>query len=237
VPLLFTWIVTDPMDTRYGDLVGSLFLVTVILLPVSALVAILRYRLYEIDRIVNRTVLYGAMTALLAGLVAALVTFTQRGFLAATGATSDIAVVLIALATTAAYTPIRKRLEAIVDRHIKWESPLEPFRTELERTVALVDAEAAIRRLLVEGTSALSPTWAEARVRSGRGWRVVERRGSPGREPALTLSVHDEDRAIAQLLLGPPTAADGFPERELAELRVIADLLGRTVRRVPVEGE
>jgi hypothetical protein len=229
-PLLVTWIVTDPSDTAYGDLVGSIFLLSLVLLPAAAAVGILRYRLYEIDRVVNRTLVYGALTAILAGLAAALITLTQRMFLSLTGETSDVAVVLVALVATAAYTPVRRRLEVIVDRRVRWTSSLEPWRHELERALEVVEPDAAARRLLREASIALDPTWAEVRVRSGRGWRVVEAHGSVQEAEAERIPVRRGDRAVAELRLGPAADADGFPSERLEELRRVADLLGRTVR-------
>jgi hypothetical protein len=80
-------------------------------LPIAIGIAIMRYRLYEIERLVNRTVVYGALTALLAGLYSASITLSQRVFLGLTGETSDAAIVITTLVVAWAYTPVRKRLE------------------------------------------------------------------------------------------------------------------------------
>jgi hypothetical protein len=75
----------------------------------SAGTAILRYRLYDIDLIINRTLVYGPLTAILAGAYIACIQLFRVIFTAATGQTSDAAVVLTTLAVAAAFTPIRRK--------------------------------------------------------------------------------------------------------------------------------
>jgi len=85
-------------------------------LAVAVGIAILRYRLYDIDLIINRTLVYGSVTAVLAGLFAALSILTQRLVLAFTGQESQGAVVLAALVVTALFQPLRARVQIVVDR-------------------------------------------------------------------------------------------------------------------------
>jgi len=82
-------------------------------------IAILRYRLYEIDVIINRTLVYGALSAVLAGVYTASITLSQRVFMAVTGERSDAAIVLTTLIVAATFTPLKARLQSTVDRRIK----------------------------------------------------------------------------------------------------------------------
>jgi hypothetical protein len=84
--------------------------------PLAVALAIARYRLYEIDHLVGRTFVYGALTAILAGLYAASVDFFQVLFTAATGEKSDAALVLTTLILAATFTPVKKRLDALAAR-------------------------------------------------------------------------------------------------------------------------
>lgn len=82
------------------------------LLPVAVAVAILRHRLYDIDRIVSRTVSYAVVTALLVGIYVMGVFLLQR----VVPASSDLAVAASTLAAAAAFNPIRRRVQSAVDR-------------------------------------------------------------------------------------------------------------------------
>lgn len=81
-------------------------------LPVAVAVAILRHRLYDIDRIVSRTVSYAVVTALLVGVYVMGVFLPQR----VVPASSDLAVAASTLAAAAAFNPIRRRVQSAVDR-------------------------------------------------------------------------------------------------------------------------
>jgi hypothetical protein len=82
-------------------------------------IAILRYRLYDIDVIVDRAFVYGALTAILAGLYAASVRLFQALFTGVTGESSDAALVLTTLVLATSFTPIKRRLETIVERRYR----------------------------------------------------------------------------------------------------------------------
>jgi len=85
------------------------------LLPIAVGIAVLRYRLYEIDRIVSRTVSYGLLTAALIGLYLLVVALLQPLLEPLTGS-SSLAVAVSTLAVAAAFNPARRRLQAAVDR-------------------------------------------------------------------------------------------------------------------------
>lgn len=87
------------------------------LIPLSVGVAILRYRLYDIDRIISRTVAYGAVTALLvAGYAGAVVVFR-----AVLPGQNDLAVVASTLGVAALFNPVRRRVQGAVDRRFNRE--------------------------------------------------------------------------------------------------------------------
>jgi hypothetical protein len=82
------------------------------LLPVATGVAILRYRLYDLDRIISRTVAYGLLTVILGGCYAVVV----LGLGQLTGGESSLVVAGATLAVAAAFQPLRRRVQAAVDR-------------------------------------------------------------------------------------------------------------------------
>lgn len=88
----------------------------VLLVPVAFGIAILRYRLYDIDLLINRTLVYGILTATLALVYFGAVVGLQQVFRALTGGDSTLAVVASTLAIAALFGPLRRRIQAFIDR-------------------------------------------------------------------------------------------------------------------------
>jgi hypothetical protein len=84
--------------------------------PIAIGVAILRYRLYEIDLLINRTLVYGSLTATLVVLYFGGIVVLQRVFVALTGQQSTLAVVASTLLIAALFTPLRRRIQSFIDR-------------------------------------------------------------------------------------------------------------------------
>ena len=92
-------------------LVGSLLLI-----PLSISMAVLRYRLWDIDLLINRALVYGALSTLLALIYLSGVVLLQRVFLRLTGGTSSLAVVGATLGSAALVQPLRRRIQVFIDR-------------------------------------------------------------------------------------------------------------------------
>ena len=102
----------DFLPGPVGDL---LFAALVLLLPVATGIAILRHRLYDIDRLINRTLVYGLLTALLGGVYAAAV--LVLGLFGGVGRDPPSGAVAGAtLAVAALFQPARRRIQSVVDR-------------------------------------------------------------------------------------------------------------------------
>ncbi|MDQ3864156.1 MAG: hypothetical protein M3317_11790 [Actinomycetota bacterium] len=84
--------------------------------PVAVGIAILRYRLYEIDIIINRTLVYGSLTATLVTLYFGVIVVLQRMFVLLTGQQSTLAVVASTLLIAALFTPLRRAIQSFIDR-------------------------------------------------------------------------------------------------------------------------
>jgi hypothetical protein len=79
-------------------------------------IAITRYRLYEIDRIINRTLVYGSLTVTLIALYFGVIVVTQRAFVLLTSERSTLAVVASTLLIAALFTPLRRLIQGFIDR-------------------------------------------------------------------------------------------------------------------------
>ncbi len=104
----------------------NLLEVGLIALPIGMGVGILKYRLYEIDRIISRTLAYAIVTGLLIGLYAGLVLVATQVF----GFRGPVAVAAATLAAAALFNPLRRRVQRAVDR------PFNRARYDAEQTVA-----------------------------------------------------------------------------------------------------
>jgi hypothetical protein len=92
--------------------------VALLAIPVCTYIAILRYRLYEIDIIINRSLVYGSLTAILAGVYFGGVTATQALFRNITGQEQlpQLVVVVSTLLIAALFNPLRRRIQSFIDR-------------------------------------------------------------------------------------------------------------------------
>jgi hypothetical protein len=88
----------------------------VLLVPLSIGVAVLRSRLFDIDVLINRTLVYGALTAMLVGVYLGGVVLLQGAFRALTGQESQLAIVASTLAIAALFQPLRRRIQGFIDR-------------------------------------------------------------------------------------------------------------------------
>src|SRR4029077_2135195 len=84
--------------------------------PVSIGIAILRYRLYDIDLLISRTLTYGSLTGLLAGLYIGQIIALQAMFRAVTGQQSGLAVAISTLVIAGLFNPLRHRVQEVIAR-------------------------------------------------------------------------------------------------------------------------
>jgi hypothetical protein len=139
----------------------GLGLVGVVLVPVGATIAILRYRLYDIDRIINRTLVYGSLTALLGGIYAGTVLVLGQVFGGIGGQLPSWAVAGTTLAVAALFQPARRRIQQAVDRRFnrrKYDAAktIEGFSARLRDEV---DLDTLSAELLAVVDQTMEPTY------------------------------------------------------------------------------
>jgi hypothetical protein len=132
---------------------STLFTVDYALIPVAVGLAMLRYRLYDVDVVIRRTLIYGALIAMLAGLYLVGVGGLGAGLRAATGLSSSLAVTLSTLAVVGAFHPLRRRIQAAVDRRFyrgRYDAAqtLEEFSVRLREEIDLDALSGAVIALV-----------------------------------------------------------------------------------------
>jgi hypothetical protein len=126
VPAILTGVFDPHAPAALQAVIGVVNALSFIALAVGLGVAILRYRLYEIDRIISRTLSYAIVTGLLVGVYAGLVLLATRVL----SVKSPVAVAAATLAAAALFSPVRQRVQRAVDRRFN------RARYDAERTVA-----------------------------------------------------------------------------------------------------
>ena len=127
------------IDYLPGIVGGLVFAAMVVGQPVAIGIAVLRYRLYDIDIIINRTLVYGSLTVLLVAFYSAGVSTAQSLFRALTGQEQQpqLAIVVSTLAIAALFNPLRRRLQAFIDKRF--------YRKKYDAAKTLEDFSARLR--------------------------------------------------------------------------------------------
>jgi hypothetical protein len=135
---------SDPnLSAAEQGILNTVSAITLAALPVGLAVAIMRYRLYDIDRIISRTLAYAIVTGLLVGVYAGLVLLATQVL----SVKSPVAVAAATLATAALFNPVRRRVQRIVDRRFNRarydaDRTIEAFAARLQDSVDLAAVQA-----------------------------------------------------------------------------------------------
>ena len=151
-----------------NSLLGNISYVLLLALPIAVGIAILRYRLYDIDRLINRTLVYGLLTALLAGVYAGVVLILGQVFSGVGRDPPSWAVAGATLAVAALFQPARRRIQAVVDRRFnrrKYNAAktVEAFAVRLRNEV---DLDTLSAELLGVVDQTMQPTQSSLWLRS-----------------------------------------------------------------------
>jgi signal transduction histidine kinase len=210
-PLLLT-----PLLGFLPEVVGSLvFGWMLIAFPVAVAVAVLRYRLDGIDVVINRTLVYGAMTAVVVGVYVFVVGYLGAAFAAG----SDLTVSLVATGIVAVlFAPLRDRLQRAVDR-LLYGQRAEPYAALSrlgERLEATLAPDAVLPTIVTTVRESLRLPYAAIALDG----QVAAAAGEPVPRPAV-LPLLYRNRPVGDLELGLRPGEDAF---SAADRRLLADL-------------
>jgi hypothetical protein len=212
----------------------TLLPIFILLIPLSILIAVLRYGLYEIDVLINRTLVYVPLTAILAGVFAASITLSQKLSAALTGQQSDAATVLTTLIVVAVFEPLKSGLQLLVDKRFK-EAPdpskqLQAFGAQVQAVAQVMDSRRLTQRLLDEAMHAFGATSGAVYLGVGDAERLLHTSGVWKGDTALDVVMENAGRRIGRLALGPRPGGEeyGLPDR--ATLQNAANIVAETIQ-------
>jgi hypothetical protein len=154
-----------------GDYSGFVFVASLAVFPTVMGVAILRYRLYDIDVVIRKTLVYACLVAVLALLYLGGIVILGAAFRSATGQSGALAVTLSTLIVAVAFQPLRRRLQHAIDsrfsrRSYDAETAVRAFAVHLREQI---DLDALCRELTGVVDQTVRPRHASVWLRSGTG--------------------------------------------------------------------
>jgi signal transduction histidine kinase len=192
--------------------------------PLAIGTAVLRYRLYDVDFIINRTLVYGALTAAIIGTYVLVV-----GYLGATFRTGgNLAISLIATGIVAVlFQPMRDRLQRAANRLMYGErddpyAVLSRLGRRLEATLA---PEATLEAIVETVAEALKLPYVGVTLRRGETFETAAQHGEPVEEP-LVLPLTYGPETVGQLVLAPRGPGESFTKSDLRLLEDLARQIG-----------
>jgi hypothetical protein len=216
------------------EFVGSIVNhVLMLIVPIAFTHAVLRHRLYDIDLIINRTLVYVPLTGILTGVFTASITLFRSLFLALTGQHSDAATVLSTVLIVALLTPVKDRLQKAVDAQFRFSSQadrvLKDFELQVGARLQAVQAGPVMRRLLEHAVRGLGAMGGAAEVVEDGQPRVLCTAGAWNGQRVVSVPVRTGQRVYGSIVLGAPRDGTSYSEADLDRLRSSAAVVAAAI--------
>ncbi len=217
----------------YSILGRTLHHLGMLVLPITVTHAILRRHLYEIDLIINRTLVYVSLSAIVAGTFTAVVTLFKRLFVTLTGETSDVAFVLTTFVVVAMITPVKDWLQARVDKRFK-EVPLptrmlNDFEEQVRTRMFAVDVGPITRRFLEEAVKAFDAESGVAYREKKGNLRRIHTLGEWKGEGKVSIPVEIGGKKITRIMLGERRSGRDYTDQDYEALHHVAQIVGQAI--------
>jgi len=195
----------------------------ILCLPIVIGISILRYRLWDIDIIIRRTLVYLPLTAILAGVFAASIKLLQTLFSPLSGQQSGAATALTTLIVVAVFDPIKGWLQRIVDTRFKEVSDPEgrwkAYDDRVREFVQMNDAEASARQLLEEAVAVFDAKDGAVYLQKAGEMQLVHTLGPSQNAPVILIPLEHQGTQLGRLALGARRNGRtyGLHDRELLQ--------------------
>jgi hypothetical protein len=209
--------------------------IALFMVPLTLAFSILRYRLWDIDVLLRRTLIYAPLTAILAGLFAALVPLAQSITVAFTGQESIVATIVATMIVVAAIEPVKQTIQTLVDKKFD-ETPdahqhLEKFGERVQKRLSAVRPRQILRRFTDEAITAFQADGgATFFVRESK-LESIYTRGVENQDTRLTIPVHARGKQVGAIVLGERNDDRPYSKRDRALLEKTAAIVGMAIEQ------
>jgi signal transduction histidine kinase len=206
-------------------------LVPILFIPVTLAISILRYRLWDIDIVINRTLVYGSLTALVVGIYVVLV--GSLGTVLQTGASIPVSLFATGIVATS-FQPLRERLQRGVNRLMFGErdDPYAVLGRLSERLEVVVASHAVLPTIVETVAEALKLPYAAIALKEGEHFTIVAeytRAGAPKPKPSAAMEILPlvyQLETMGRLILAPRAPGEPFSPTDRRLLETIARQAG-----------
>lgn len=224
-----------------------LIFIGILLIPISIGFAITRYRLYDIDVAINRAIVYGPLTAVVAASYVVSVQLARLSFVAVTGERSNSELLVATLVAGAVFWVIRTKMIQIVDRHFK--DPREPAKDlralqanirQMSQIIepSAVSTERLADHVLTKCVAAFDATGGRIVFARGQGPQAAVQVGSMAGTPVVSIEIAHDGATLGKLEMGGRVDDRAYTPRDAdalgAAVATLAEILSRkTPQRAP----
>lgn len=222
-----------PLFGRNIPFNAVLFLPGLLIFPLGVALAIFRYRLLEAEIIVNRTIFYGLLTAVLAGIFGVMTSFTQQLFLRTTGRRSDTAIIITTLVIVSLVEPIKIRANTFVRTYFKefreTTEEIKQFGEEVKSYLQMSDAEQLTAQLLKTAAAGLRAQSGAVSLFNGDRLKVVHTYGRWNGDAHIVLPLQADGVRYGMLALGPRQDQEAYTQ---SECRILEEAIGHVSQSI-----
>lgn len=229
----------DVPGTRLDLIVSAVQVVSLSVIPVAIGFAIMRYRLWDVDLVINRTLVYVPLTSIVAVLYSTTMSLSQRLLAGVSGEQSQAVAVVTTIVLTTTFTPIRTRIQHFVDAHFKEQPDRLKRLRQLEEQVRFVldtlDRQEVGKRLVDNAVFALNVQGGALYLdRNGNRELVYVSPGWNAEDEQVSISLDLDDETLGLLLLGLHKNGVAPDEKRLAEVGRTATRVAEGICRTPL---